>query len=183
MSRFVCHFQPPQMHGATLVPLNLLKSMHLETYEQEAKRYTGREKLMKRVIPILDCLWNDVIHLSPIHPQRVLDVWKQEGMISSQKKDAVFPTFKIPVEKLIESQTVCFQSFNFVRGSYDSLLDKYWRFSSTEYREQVEVHDDQVRVWRANRDAKQMRFWYSHTMHILARQEIDVSDCEIVVCR
>lgn len=54
------------MLGDVLYPLNRLKKIHPEIYERNLKRYAGRDHLRKAKIPQLNCLWNDVLHCSPI---------------------------------------------------------------------------------------------------------------------
>jgi hypothetical protein len=45
-----------------------------ERYEQQAAKYAGREATMQQRIPTLDCLWNDVLHLSPVHPVKIAEL-------------------------------------------------------------------------------------------------------------
>ena len=53
-----------------------MKDQHPAVYEEHVKKYKGRERLLRREIPLLNCLWNDVLHISPIHPQLVMDTWR-----------------------------------------------------------------------------------------------------------
>jgi hypothetical protein len=71
MSQFVYHFKPKNMVGDLLIPLNQLRDKHPMTYAEHVTKYKGREKLLEKTIPLLNCLWNDVLHISPIHPQIV----------------------------------------------------------------------------------------------------------------
>lgn len=66
--RYVYHRVPPAMIGETLYPMNQLEQIDSERYAEYRSGYDGREELLKRHIPYLDCLWNDVLHCSPIHP-------------------------------------------------------------------------------------------------------------------
>jgi hypothetical protein len=67
------------MEGDTLYPLNVLREKYPDIYVKEVKKYTGREGVLTRKIPILNCLWNDVLHFSPVHPQKVKDALAQAG--------------------------------------------------------------------------------------------------------
>lgn len=68
---YLYHRIPNDMEGDVLYPLNVLKESMPEVYKMHAKKYEGREELMERTVPILNCKWNDVLHLSSVHPQVV----------------------------------------------------------------------------------------------------------------
>ncbi len=170
------------MFGETLFPLNQLKDSNPSLYKEHVKKYEGREKLLLRKVPLLDCLWNDVIHLSPINPQIILDIFKEKELVPEIRRGEVFETYKIPIQNLNEDQIVCFQSFNFDPNNFDPSLNKFWKFDRNSYEELKSVPKEQVDVWLSDKAAGRVLFWYSHTMHILYRGSIDISACEIINC-
>lgn len=68
---FIYHLKPRNLLGDTLMPLNQLKDTFPELYEEKIVKYNGREHLLTRTIPILDCLWNDVVFFSPVPPEAI----------------------------------------------------------------------------------------------------------------
>jgi len=66
--QFLYHRVPSNMHGTVLYPLNELRDVAPVIAARQAAKYNDRPMLMRRRVPILDCLWNDVLHLSPVHP-------------------------------------------------------------------------------------------------------------------
>ncbi len=74
------HLMPQPMIGDRLYPLNALKALAPEVFERHRKKYEGRESLLERRIPPLNCLWNDVLHLSPVHPALIRDAKLQLGL-------------------------------------------------------------------------------------------------------
>jgi len=50
-----------------------------EIYQQAISKYEGREELLKLVIPTLNCLWNDVVFLSPLHPHKHYEAYSKIG--------------------------------------------------------------------------------------------------------
>ena len=74
------HKVPQEMAGEVLYPLNTLKEIHPEAYEFQVKKYIGREEVMDNQIPSMNCLWNDVLHFSPVHPQLIFDQLKFLGL-------------------------------------------------------------------------------------------------------
>lgn len=71
------------MQGNVLFPLNTLKETHPDIYEKEASKYVGREQIMQQRIPTLDCLWNDVLHFSAVHPSQVKEALIEAGRTKS----------------------------------------------------------------------------------------------------
>lgn len=79
------HISKESMEGSILYPLNELKTIYPTAYEREVKKYVGRESLMERRIPILNCLWNDVIHLTAVHPEKVKKALIEVGWVYERK--------------------------------------------------------------------------------------------------
>ncbi len=73
------------MQGDVLYPLNILKEKYPEIYNEHRLKYKGREKVMELLIPKLNCLWNDALHLSAIHPKLVKDAIAEAGGRSDYK--------------------------------------------------------------------------------------------------
>jgi hypothetical protein len=71
----VYHKKPDNLKGDTLYPLNQLKEIYPEVYAEEIKKYTeeGRVGLMNADVIPLGVKWNDVVHLTPIHPDQIRD--------------------------------------------------------------------------------------------------------------
>lgn len=182
MTPYVYHFKPQGMFGDRLFPLNRLKDQHPAVYEEHVKKYKGRERLLSREIPLLNCLWNDVLHISPIHPQLVMNTWRAEGLYPATRPAVQIEVYKIPVDLLIEDTTACYQSFNFDYENYQPENEKFWAFKKSDYAEQTEVSAKQIEIWKSDTAKGRRLFWYSHTMHVLAMQEIDVANCELITC-
>lgn len=74
------------MVGSVLYPLNRLKSVSGELYQQLAERYSNRRDLMEQRIPKLNCYWNDVIHCIPIHPHLLYEAMIHAGMRPQERE-------------------------------------------------------------------------------------------------
>lgn len=183
MEQYVYHFKPKEMTGSTLIPLNHLQATHPEIYSEHIKKYKNREQLLQKRVPILNCLWNDVLHLSPINPQIIIDTWRSEGLIGHAGISKSFEVYKIPAKKLREENTICYQSFNYDFENYNPDQEKNWRFIQEKYIELKVVGTEQLSVWHNDMKAGRPFFWYSHTMHVLAEQNIDITGCDIITCQ
>ncbi len=180
MSQYVYHFKPNPMIGSTLIPLNQLGDLHPEAYKAHAKKYQGRERLLKKQIQTLDCLWNDVLHLSPINPNLIIDTLREMNLLEYSGLKGTWEAYKIPATLLSENTTVCYQSHNLDFNNFKPELEVYSPFKNAIYKEDSAVNENQKKAWQQDHDAKRGLFWYSHTMHILAKQSIDISSCEII---
>lgn len=183
MSQFVYHFKPTNMSGDFLVPLNSMQELLPAAYEEHIKKYKGREQMLKQKIPMLNCLWNDVVHLSSINPQIILNMWREKDLFEHAKIPKEIEVYKIPVELLNEETTICFQSLNYDFYEYTADLEKYSKFNKETFKEQTIVEPKQIDVWKNDTKEKRTMLWYSNTMHVLAKQQIDTKLCEIIICR
>jgi hypothetical protein len=71
---------PSDLQGNALEPLTALKDSHPELYANYIQKYANRMEVMDTQIPILDCKWNDAIHLLPIHPKYIHELFAEVGM-------------------------------------------------------------------------------------------------------
>src|SRR5688500_14909709 len=73
------HIKHQNFRGQTLYPLNRLKDFAPDLHDLQRAKYDGRENLMAERVPYLDCLWNDVLHLLPVHPAKVKELAESHG--------------------------------------------------------------------------------------------------------
>lgn len=83
---YLYHRVPQNMKGETLYPLNRMKDIDPEIFSEHLKKYEGREFIMERQIPPLGCLWNDVLHLSAVHPQEIQKLLVEKGSELKSRK-------------------------------------------------------------------------------------------------
>src|SRR5262245_45843041 len=76
----VYHAVPGRLLGHTLYPLNILRDVYPEAHALQVRKYVDREKLMHQRIPLLTCLWNDVLHFSTVHPAQIRDAILEVGL-------------------------------------------------------------------------------------------------------
>lgn len=101
---YIYHWVPKDMRGDVLFPLNTLKETQPDLYEKEASKYVGREFIMQQKIPFLDCLWNDVLHFSAVHPSVV----KQALIESGRTKDFEYEFFEVDPHLLTPENTIVY---------------------------------------------------------------------------
>ncbi len=80
------------MQGRILYPLNKLKDQYPGIYSKKAAKYQDREGVQERVIPHLNCRWNDVLFLCPVYPGKIIGKLREIG-------------YSYPAEKFYEIDT------------------------------------------------------------------------------
>jgi hypothetical protein len=170
---YLYHKVPSAMQGHVLYPLNELKNMLSDVYAQQVKKYEGREVLLERKIPILNCLWNDVLHMSAVDPHLIkgelakngrpmnrLRFYKIDPHMLEQEKTIVYlyrPTTKrVDIEK-------DFVPFNFEK------ISEYTNFpeETKKYYAETIAQGGKPLLWH-------------YVPHILYKGSIDVSNLEIL---
>jgi hypothetical protein len=181
---FLYHRRPPDMRGETLFPLNAFQTINPELYARERGRYAGREAVLDFRIPLLDVLWNDAVHLSPVHPSRLAAAWRSAGLWTSVwERDY----FKIPVARVAELPSVWFASEAFwVNNSPNEdvplapPLDEFSWFDPSTYQELNDVpasyHAYLERQKRRGRPPLQ----FPKIPHVLVGGPIDVAGVSLV---
>lgn len=166
----VYHFKQNPFVGTRILPLNRLLETDAAVARAHFEKYANRPKLIQQVIEPLGCLWNDVIHLSPINPQLILDEWRRLGLPVPSR---ALEVFRIPSSILNESRTViCHLSTGNPRKDY-------FPFKADEYQESHSVSPEQIAEWMDQNAKGMAAFWYSATPHILTMDPIDVTGLEV----
>lgn len=100
---YLYHWKPRYFEGETIYPLNDLKEKYPAKYEHFVKNYEGREGLLARIIPALNCLWNDVIHLTAVHPKIV-----RKALIETGNPQPPWESFEIDPTELDSSKLIVY---------------------------------------------------------------------------
>ncbi len=84
------HGIPEDMEGDELIPLTQMFERRPDLHKKYLEKYRGREEILERKIPLLDCGWNDVIQLLPLHPRQLFELQLQLGLITEMPKYRYF---------------------------------------------------------------------------------------------
>jgi hypothetical protein len=96
---------PESIVGENLVPLSELKKLDRNLYEKEVSKYKWRKNTLDVIIPKLNCLWNEAIHLTSINPQLIYKYFYEFNSYFKFKikRDIFF--YKIELSSLDKNQT------------------------------------------------------------------------------
>lgn len=167
---YLYHLVPKNMEGEILFPLTQLKERFPDAYVFSKKKYEGREHIMEQKIPILNCLWNDVLHLSPVHPKEI-----KNALLTSGKKD--IPSheyFEIDPRDLKPENTIIYL---YKEGIYnrDISLAEFAEYEADKIKQYASIPTITMEYYKDKiaKGEKPLLFW--HIPHILFKGSINTS--------
>lgn len=168
---YIYHQVPQNMKGSRLFPLNELKDSDPDIYEAMVKKYAGREYLLSATVPILNCLWNDVLHFSAVHPVKI-----KEALLSLGTPFH-YNFFEVPGEILDPSKTVIY----YYRHHGDGFLPDEFAPYNYHLLEELDVLPQMASDYYAQtvREGKKL-YTYHGIPHILYRGSLDIGDFKII---
>ena len=166
---------PRNMKGDKLFPLNELKNKYPKIYDEARKKYIGREKVMKQKVHYLNCLWNDCIHFTAVHPRKIIHALKKTGSPIKRK----VKWFKINPSLLNPEKTIIYlykplpsnqreTKKNFT-GYNPKLLNKYNK-----------ITQKTIDYYKKCYKEKRRPLLFVLIPHILHKGSINITKCEII---
>lgn len=179
----VYHIKRRNFIGNFILPLNRMPEFEgfSEIYKQEITKYEGRESLLSLIIPSLNCLWNDVVFLSPVHPHKHYEKYKKIGYTPFS---AFF--FKIPVEVLKDKRVTVFKWLDYPAEDpiHDS-IESYCELDLDKYQEMDDLPDDTKELYESYFNSENPLNYPPYNFyripHVLCQDPIDILDERITV--
>lgn len=171
--KYLYHRKPNIMKGSILYPLNQLRDIYPDIYSLSISKYQGREYLLDQDIPILNCKWKEVIHLSPLHPNLIFKELNKNNIPT--RSENFF--YKIPIEKLVEDTTVCFK-YEFEDGRVTQ--DQIKAFNKVTFNNLNDLPQETKSWYHLCSKNKEQPLLYHMAPHILTSSRIDILDCEVI---
>lgn len=173
---YLYHRVPPDLRGNILYPLNELRIIFPDLYPIKTAKYKGREELLERRIPSLDCLWNDVLFLAPVPPDKI----KRALIESGRDSDLTMRCFKIDPHILDRTKTAVylFKDSDVPDHIHPSNFAEFDPDTVTQYNC---ISEKTLEYFREMYSAGKNPLLYWRIPHILYKGTLDVSDIEIVI--
>ena len=164
---------PLDMMGTSLIPLNRLRDVNIEIYENQKTKYTGREFLMDEIVPKLNCKWNDVLHFTAVEPRIV----KESLFASGAKKLPNASFYKIPLTLFNLERTVLYK---YTRNDGKFMEDEYEHLNKDNFPVSDSMSGDTLEYYRSCYEQGKKPLLFHRVPHILTMDDIDISRCEIL---
>lgn len=171
---FLYHRVPPNMQGNVLYPLNQLKDIYQKVYEEAVKKYKGREFVREQRIPPLNCLWNDVLHLTAVHPSDLRKAFKKAEVPLRKLK-----FFEINPLNLDNDKTKIWLYRNLPRHETHK-ESEFVDFNPEELEDYSRIQEQTIEYYRQEHRQGRKRLLFHLVLHILYKGEINIENCQIV---
>jgi hypothetical protein len=165
------------MHGRRLVPLSTIKKEWPNLYQKLSAKYIGREFVMECEVFPLSCLWNDVIHFSPVHPLVLDKALRKVGFQYPPLK-----WFEIDPERLnFSRENACIFLHTF-REDVDPKKnrDDFIPYTTEEAKKLGTVPAETIRYFEECLRADADPLLFQWVPHILYKGEIEVDGIKII---
>lgn len=181
MQEYIYHMVPKEMIGDKLIPLSALGEISPHLFKQYTKKYFSHSErliLLKRQIPKLNCLWNDVIHFIPLNPYYVYEALTSLGIKTKEKQQF----FKIPIERLTNNTSaIYFYTKEKYRGPTKEIVEDEIKILNVEtYQELKELPAASVEYYQLENEKGNKFGLFAYIPHVLSLGEVQINDVEIV---
>lgn len=156
------------MQGTVIYPLRVLRERHPEIAAAKPGKYAGREAKPTQPIPLLDCQWQDVVNLTPVHPAAIRAALADAGHLRFPRR-----WFEIDVALLSPQNTAIYLTGD---TPAEARFVPYTPGCLAQY---AQVSDVQRRFYRDVTPGQPVLL-FGGTPHVLHRGEIDVSAAPII---
>ena len=178
---FVYHMVPKNMSGNYLMPLNRLKDLDENLYAQYNSKYDDhpeRAFLLERKIPVLDCLWNDAVHFSTLHPHLIYKELKKLDL--NLKNDLKF--YRIPIDDLESNDNVL---YHYNKKYYDGpespiAIENIELLNIDDYVELNKIPEDTLKYFQEESKNDNRMGMFHFVPHVLSKGKVPVEGAEVI---
>lgn len=169
---YIYYNVPEPMIGTKLIPLNDMDKSMDETRLKNLQKYKGREEILERQVPLLNCAWNDVLQFVPLDPKKVFELQVEMGFIPEIPH---YTFYKIDVSTLDPDKTAVF--FKTAPGE-QNITVKCLR--DVDFASLQDIPEATINYYKSIVDTGDLPFNYQFIPHILYKDALDISGTEIV---
>jgi len=171
---FVYHRKPAGLIGDTLFPLNHLKARFPDAYTKEVAKYKGREWLLDIIVPSLNCLWNDVLHFSLMHPSII---FKSLAATGTDYRHRELFWYEIPLADLIHHPSILYiNSSSSLSNDKVFLPSDFEPVTASRVRELSGMPEINLDYYRESAKRKEPPLLWMRAPHLLVKGAVIVRD-------
>ncbi len=168
------HTVPNQMLGTVLCALNELARVDRSAWARERAKYAGREHVLELRVPPLECLWNDVLHLSPVHPADIVAELRAVDLEPLRNR-----FFEIDAASLDTARTVVF--INRRASTSDEIDASQWMpFEPDALPALAGFNEASRRYYRECAETGTRPLLWGYLPHVFYRGALDIRDLPIL---
>jgi hypothetical protein len=165
---YLYHAKPVDLRGTHLLPLSILRSVHTDLFERAFAKYRGRVHLTEVKLPILNCLWNEAIHLTPIDPSLIRKKLESLGLATTAKI-----WLKFPASAIEEASAITFEHPPCEYGEdYSFPVTSFKRFDCDDYSALSEIPDNVMQYYRSEIMCGRRPLLFNGLRHVLVKKPL-----------
>ncbi|MBF0362754.1 MAG: hypothetical protein HQK49_17175 [Oligoflexia bacterium] len=188
MIEFVYHLKPNNLNGNTLYPLNVLRDIYPDSYNFHIQKYSYRKELMKAKFPIANCLWNDVLHLSPVDIGILID--NQISIFRATEKEKYLDLerinnrkyYKIDIRKLNSANLYIYNTLeasNDMDETMDKIKEQFYDWENGNHLLSNQITTGQIAYFnKCSENLSLPRYLFTAIPHVLYLGNIDLAITE-----
>lgn len=169
---FIYHGAQDSMIGNILMPLNQMHDSMSQVRASHLAKYKGREEIIERKTPLLNCLWNDVLQFLPLHPQKVFELQQQLRLIPEIPP---YNFFEIDITNLDPKKTTIF--FKTAPGEENTVVK--W-LKDVDITSLQEIPKATLEYYKTLIGTGVLPFNYQFIPHVLYKGSIDIADTKTI---
>ncbi len=172
---YLYHWVPENLRGDILFPLNVLKDRYPDIYAEHAEKYSWRPHIMEQKIPILNCLWNDVLHFSVVHPNLV----KQALIEAGDTRPFNLELFEVDPHLLSPENTIVFlhKELDITQKMNE---ENFASYNPDQLQEYAIISERTKKYYREMFASNKEPLLYSGVPHVLYKGSLNISGLKII---
>lgn len=172
---YIYHGVPETIKGTALIPLSKMETVDPDLQKKYLEKYNGRESVIERHIPLLDCAWDEVVQLLPLHPRQLFTYQQQIGIINEIPD---YRYFEFDVNVLDSDSAVVY----FKTAPGDDHVTVKW-LADVNIDELQSIPQATINYYDSMVGKDEPVFNYQFIPHILYRGSIDISEAREIGIR
>ena len=173
---YLYHSVSKNLRGNILYPLNVLKEKYPDLYEMQVSKYAGREHVTRQQIPILNCLWNDVLHFSAVHPSEI----KKALIEAGSKFDFNRSYYQINPELLSTKNTIVYL-YAHVNNEREMEKENFVSYNPNDIAKFSHMPQATKDYYKEIINKGERPLLYHRIPHILYKGSLDIIDMPIII--
>lgn len=170
------HRLPPNMEGTKLIPLNEQRNLFPGLYKAAVQKYVDRMSVMEQTIPHFECLWNDVLFLSPVHPQIMNNARRLYKVPTPERR-----WFEIDSDLLEQDNLLLYRHRPKWLVDMEPEKDEYEAFTKLDKEEKGSLATlQEAGIWSIRKWREEALYW-GFVPHILYRGHIETTGIPTVL--
>ncbi|MGF1688018.1 hypothetical protein L4C36_15205 [Photobacterium japonica] len=172
------HRVPKILKYDSLMPLNKLEHIEKALFDENNWKYLHRLELKKKVIPYLNCLWNDVIHMTPVHPSQIKSALESRGLYY----DSRTKWFEICPETcgLTSENSVIFHYSSTISSCIDANDEEFTRFAPHKLQGLGELRQEVLDYYAACKTSNQHPMTFHKVPHVQFKGELPITTLKVI---